>query len=57
MTEAGELQVMESRVKDSPRRYYAFIYGSALVNIHSDVDLVENGILERLSFERIVINE
>ena len=57
MSEVGELQVMESRVKDSPRRYYAFIYGDALVNIHSDVDLVKNGILERLSFERIVINE
>lgn len=57
MTEAGELQVMESRVKDSPRRYYAFIYGDALVNIHSDSDLVEKGILERISFEKIVINE
>lgn len=57
ITEAGDLQVMESRVKDSPRRYYAFVFGDALVNIHSDVDLVKNGTLARISFERIVINE
>lgn len=57
MTEAGDLRVMESRAKDSSRRYYAFVFGDALVNIQSDVDLVENGILGRSSLEKVIINE
>lgn len=57
MIEAGERRVMESRVKDSPRRYYAFVFGDALVKIHSDSDLAENGILERLAFKKVIINE